>query len=190
MAEGVFRSLSAPLSTNLIGHIDSSGTGAYHALDPPDYRTMSTLRDHGITNYEHSARMITKEDFKKFDYILAMDKYNLRDLLRLRDSVVAAQSGSGARAGGKKGTRAATAAALSAAGDEDDETSKPQIAEVRLFGDFRSDGTVDTRVGGGEEVQDPYYGGTNGFEEVYEQVTRFSKGFLAYLEKKRREPEQ
>jgi low molecular weight phosphotyrosine protein phosphatase len=190
MAEAVFRSVSAPYCTSLIGNIDSSGTGAYHALDPPDYRTLSTLRDHGITDYDHSARMITKEDFRTFDFVIAMDKYNLRDLLRLRDSVIAAQSGPSARAGGKKGTRAATAAALTTCEDENTaEGSKPKIAEVRLFGDFKPDGTVRPRVGGGEEVQDPYYGGINGFEEVYEQVTRFSKGFLAYLEKQKGDSE-
>lgn len=154
MAEGVFRSISARHDPSLIGNIDSAGTGAYHELDPPDYRTMSTLRQHGITDYNHSARKITKDDFRNFDYILAMDKSNLRDLLRLRDSV--------ARSGGTQ-----------------------KIAEVRLFGDFNPDGSVNSRVGGGEEVEDPYYGGMNGFEEVYQQVTEFSKGFLAYLEKKR-----
>ena len=30
-----------------------------------------------------------------------------------------------------------------------------------------------------EDVKDPYYGADNGFETVYEQVTRFSKNFLA-----------
>jgi low molecular weight phosphotyrosine protein phosphatase len=46
-------------------------------------------------------------------------------------------------------------------------------AKVMLFGEF----------GGGkgrrrEEVEDPYYGGDRGFEVVFEQVTRFSRGFL------------
>lgn len=43
-------------------------------------------------------------------------------------------------------------------------------AEVRLFGDW----------GGrkGEVVEDPYYGGDEGFEIAYEQVVRFTRGFL------------
>jgi len=183
MAEAVFRSASAPHRPSLIDHIDSAGTGAYHALSPPDYRTMSTLRQHGITNYNHSARKVTKEDFRTFDYILAMDKDNLRDLLRVRDSVIAA-SGTAARPGGKRGTRAAVAASLADGGETRPGGSRSKIAEVRLFGDFNPDGTVHPRVGGGEEVEDPYYGGINGFEEVYQQVTEFSKGFLAYLEKR------
>jgi low molecular weight phosphotyrosine protein phosphatase len=49
------------------------------------------------------------------------------------------------------------------------------VGKVMLFGDF----------GGkkGEEVEDPYYGGNEGFEVAYEQAVRFSKGFLGALEK-------
>ena len=45
-----------------------------------------------------------------------------------------------------------------------------KVAEVSLFGDF----------GGrqGEEVMDPYYGAKNGFKTAYEQMVRFSTGFI------------
>lgn len=85
MAEGVFRSLTK--SHPRIGEIDSAGTGAYHILDPPDYRTMDTLRRHGITDYDHGARKVTHQDFNTFDYIFAMDAYNLSDLQRLQRKV-------------------------------------------------------------------------------------------------------
>jgi low molecular weight phosphotyrosine protein phosphatase len=177
MSEGVFRGMAA--SHPLINEIDSAGTGAYHAGDSPDPRTMSTLRRHGISDYDHAARIVTKEDFLDFDYLLAMDKYNLRDLLDVRDSVIASQRKSGGAPGtrGAKGTRAGTAAAIAGAAD-----GKAKVADVRLFGDFGTGGVVHDRVGGGEVVKDPYYGGANGFEEVYQQVTRFSRGFLDHLE--------
>lgn len=44
-------------------------------------------------------------------------------------------------------------------------------AKVMLFGEY----------GGGkkpEVVNDPYYGGQNGFEKAFEQLSRFSKNFL------------
>ena len=85
---------------------------------------------------------------------MAMDKYNLRDLQDTRQSLLK-------KAGG----------------------ARTKIAEVRLFGDFGAGGVLHECVGGGEVVKDPYYGGANGFEEVYQQVTRFSRGFLDYLEK-------
>ncbi|KAH8879061.1 LMWPc-domain-containing protein [Thozetella sp. PMI_491] len=85
MAEGVFRSLTkqAPYK-DLVGNIDSCGTGAYHAGDDPDERTMSTLEEHGITDYMHAARKINASDFEKFDYIFAMDRSNLSDIQRLK----------------------------------------------------------------------------------------------------------
>lgn len=54
------------------------------------------------------------------------------------------------------------------------------VGRVMLFGDF---GGKKRRGGRGEEVQDPYYGGREGFEVAYEQAVRFSKAFLESLEK-------
>ncbi|KPI40606.1 Low molecular weight phosphotyrosine protein phosphatase [Cyphellophora attinorum] len=85
MAEGVFRSLAA--SDPRVGKIDSSGTGAYHTLEPPDSRTMATLRKKGITDYDHGARQVEETDFREFDYIFAMDRHNLRDLERMKRRV-------------------------------------------------------------------------------------------------------
>lgn len=175
MAEGVFRNLAD--GNPAIAEIDSAGTGAYHSLEPPDSRTMSTLRRHGITNYNHAARKVTKEDFLAFDYLLAMDKSNLRDLLDVRESVIASLRRKADPKSVAKNTRSGTDAAIGAQGTD------AQVAEVRLFGDFGKGGKLHDRVGGGEVVQDPYYGGANGFEEVYQQVVRFSQGFLDYLEK-------
>ena len=77
MAEGVFQSLARkePYG-DLVGRIDSCGTGefhntsslfsfanlthpgGYHIGEGPDDRTMSTLEDHGITDYVHHARKV------------------------------------------------------------------------------------------------------------------------------------
>ncbi|KAL4980378.1 phosphotyrosine protein phosphatase I superfamily [Aspergillus desertorum] len=177
MAEGVFRNIAA--NHPLISNIDSAGTGAYHAGESSDSRTMSTLRRHGIRNYHHLARKVTLEDFLNFDYLLAMDEYNLEDLLELRASIMSSSSKTAGRMSRGKGTRAATAASITASVE-----AGAKVAEVRLFGDYGPEGSLHERVGGGEVVQDPYYGGANGFEAVYQQVARFSNNFLQYLEKK------
>ncbi|KAG9239627.1 phosphotyrosine protein phosphatase I superfamily [Amylocarpus encephaloides] len=84
MAEGIFRStVSKPPYQALVSKVDSCGTGAYHTGSSPDSRTMSTLEDNGITDYDHAARKIHVSDFKNFDYIFAMDRDNLQDLQRL-----------------------------------------------------------------------------------------------------------
>ncbi|KAF2185976.1 LMWPc-domain-containing protein [Zopfia rhizophila CBS 207.26] len=54
-----------------------------------------------------------------------------------------------------------------------------KMGKVMLFGDF---GGGKRRSGRGEEVQDPYYGGHDGFEIAYEQSVRFSKAFIEMLE--------
>lgn len=59
MAHGVLESLVAqPPYHGLIGKVDSCGTGAYHVGSGPDSRTMSTLKAHGITDYQHVARKV------------------------------------------------------------------------------------------------------------------------------------
>lgn len=143
MAEGVFRSLVGP-SHPLISRIDSAGTGAYHERSPPDSRTVTTLKHHGITEYDHAARKVKTDDFKTFDYIFAMDGSNLRDLKRIKSGVFS-----------KKAL------------DQPFAVTEPK---VMLFGEFGGRGA--------EEVVDPYYGKDDGFEAVYEQVLRFSKGFI------------
>ncbi|KAI0972180.1 phosphotyrosine protein phosphatase I superfamily [Xylaria arbuscula] len=85
MAEGVFRSIVKDPSSpyyNLIGTVDSCGTGGYHTGDDPDERTMATLRANGIHNYRHAARRLRDSDFKEFDYIFAMDNSNHSDIRR------------------------------------------------------------------------------------------------------------
>ncbi|KJY00588.1 low molecular weight phosphotyrosine protein phosphatase [Zymoseptoria brevis] len=84
MAEGVFRHLTNFETSNphpLIAAIDSCGTGAYHAGDRPDSRTLTVLKDNGLSSYKHAARKVrVPEDFEKFDYLIAMDEDNYMDL--------------------------------------------------------------------------------------------------------------
>lgn len=177
MAEGVFQNMAS--SHPLIAQIDSSGTGAYHVGDTPDPRTMRTLTGHGITDYVHYAQKLDSEHFLKYDYLIAMDEWNLRDLLRERELVRASLNKGKGPASLSRATRGGAAAALQA----DAPSTGTRLAEVRLFGDFLPGGLLHERVGGGEVVQDPYYGGPKGFETVYGQVVRFSRNFLDHVEK-------
>jgi low molecular weight phosphotyrosine protein phosphatase len=55
---------------------------------------MSTLRQNGITTYQHAARKFAPaSDFDTFDYILAMDDENLADLEQLRRREVKRRGG-------------------------------------------------------------------------------------------------
>ncbi len=63
-------------------HIESAGTGAWHVGAPPDSRSMKAGRARGYSFEGQSARAVSQSDFENFDYILAMDAKNLRDLQR------------------------------------------------------------------------------------------------------------
>lgn len=82
-AQAVFEALLA--ESPLAGQIsaDSAGTAAYHLGKAPDPRSTAAARQRGY-NLDHlRARQVAVEDFHRFDYILAMDADNLRQLERL-----------------------------------------------------------------------------------------------------------
>ena len=83
-AEGVFRRLHQELAPALELHIDSAGTHAYHVGQAPDPRALVAARQRGVDIAGHRGRVVRREDFHEFDYILAMDGENLERLQRLQ----------------------------------------------------------------------------------------------------------
>jgi protein-tyrosine phosphatase len=65
--------------------IDSAGTGDWHVGEPPDRRTKAAAKRRGIELGGRARRVVAK-DFEHFDYVIAMDRSNLSDLLRLAPS--------------------------------------------------------------------------------------------------------
>lgn len=64
---------------------DSAGTSSYHIGSSPDRRMTSAARTRGI-ELKGQARQFSKSDFDEFDLILAMDRQNYQDILRLTSS--------------------------------------------------------------------------------------------------------
>lgn len=64
--------------------VDSAGTGAWHVGKAPDPRTCAAAEQRGYRLHELRARQVQAEDFARFDWVLAMDHDNLRELCRLR----------------------------------------------------------------------------------------------------------
>ena len=83
MAEAILRHrlIEAGLEGDI--EVDSAGTGAWHAGEAADPRTLKTLRSRGI-EHRGRARQLTTADFTEFDLILTMDTANLRDTLGWR----------------------------------------------------------------------------------------------------------
>ena len=78
-AEGIFRGLVAARGLAGAFTIDSAGTGDWHVGEPPDPRTVETAKRHGLA-LDHRARQFRYPDYARFDYVLAMDRANLRAL--------------------------------------------------------------------------------------------------------------
>jgi len=75
-AEAVFRARARMSDVK----IDSAGTGAWHAGDPPDPRSRAEGERRGYSFAGQAARKVRVQDFYDFDFILAMDASNLSDL--------------------------------------------------------------------------------------------------------------
>ncbi|HEX9640478.1 MAG TPA: low molecular weight protein-tyrosine-phosphatase [Candidatus Krumholzibacteria bacterium] len=136
LAEGVLRSLVAEhpeLEDGL--RIESAGTSAYHAGDPPDERMREVAEGHGVSLEGQRSRQVREADFQIFDLILAMDRANLEALQRQAPAEV--------------------------------------HAKIRLM---RSYDPIQ-----GDDVPDPYYGGPDGFEEVFDIVHRSCCGLVEEL---------
>lgn len=135
-AQGVFERLvqAEGLAERIL--IDSAGTHAYHVGETPDRRSQAAALDRGIDLSTQRARKVQSDDFGRFDYVLAMDRSNLSDLLR---------------------------------------QSRPAERErVHLFMKFATRWDTD-------EVPDPYYGGSNGFNQVLDMVEDAAAGLLEHI---------
>lgn len=82
----------SPSAENIMNHLvqqrqwadrvscDSAGTASYHVGHPPDRRMAAAAKEFGIT-LKGQARQFDPADFDRFDWILAMDNLNYRDIL-------------------------------------------------------------------------------------------------------------
>jgi protein-tyrosine phosphatase len=82
LAEAAFRREAERLGLDV--EVDSAGTGDWHIGYPPDPRAAAVAARNGIDISHLKARLVTADDFRRFDHIVALDANNLRDLERLR----------------------------------------------------------------------------------------------------------
>ena len=85
LAEGIFQHLVEEAGVSDEFEIDSAGTGSWHVGERPDTRAIAVARAHGIT-LPSRARQITPEDLDHFDYVIAMDLENVRNLENMAES--------------------------------------------------------------------------------------------------------
>lgn len=79
-AEAVFKALIEKNGLDTKLECDSAGTLGYHAGEPADYRMRQFARKRGYNLTSISRPVNVRTDFDQFDYIIGMDKQNVRDL--------------------------------------------------------------------------------------------------------------
>ena len=83
MCQSVFTHL---LSTQNLTHhfqIDSAATSREEIGNTPHYGTVNKLRREGVPLIPHRAIQMTKEDYNNYDYLIAMDTMNIRNIMRI-----------------------------------------------------------------------------------------------------------
>jgi len=137
LAEGIFRDLVDKKGLNDKFTCDSSGTSGWHIGEPPDSRSELIAKKHGIT-LDHFGQQLSREDFENFDYIIAMDKDNFRNIK---------------------------------AANGFEKFNGENLLLMREFDD----------VAPNSDVPDPYFGGPEGFQHVYDMLNRSCNNFLEHL---------
>lgn len=79
-AHGVFEVMVEKEGLAELVLVDSAGTHAYHVGKPPDHRSQQEAMFHGVDLSYQRARQVEERDFYQFDYILAMDLDNYKNL--------------------------------------------------------------------------------------------------------------
>jgi protein-tyrosine phosphatase len=82
LAEAVFRQVVAEAGLDHRFRIDSAGTSGYHDGESPDPRTTEVAARRGVT-VRGASRRIGTGDAHDFDYLVAMDGDNRREVERL-----------------------------------------------------------------------------------------------------------
>ncbi|MBO8157092.1 MAG: low molecular weight phosphotyrosine protein phosphatase [Bacillaceae bacterium] len=85
MAEAIFRKMVEDEGLSDQIKVDSAGVGHWHQGEPPHEGTRKILDEKSISYEGMRARQIKAEDWDEFDYIIAMDEQNMRDLEAIRD---------------------------------------------------------------------------------------------------------
>ncbi len=82
-AQGVFEKLLKDKELSNLFEVDSAGTHSYHIGSQPDSRSIACAQKRRIDLTSQQARQAKSRDFEKFDYIIAMDNDNFKNLLRI-----------------------------------------------------------------------------------------------------------
>lgn len=83
MAESVMTHMVAQRGLSDHFHIASAATSREEIGNPPHHGTVQKLREVGIPVVPHRAIQMTKKDYERYDYLIGMDDWNIRNMQRI-----------------------------------------------------------------------------------------------------------
>ena len=89
LGQGIFEHLIAERGLTEQFKVDSCGTGAWHEGEAPHGGSIEIAKKNGVSIENQIARKIAVSDLNNFDWIIAMDRSNLRDIKRLGEKATA-----------------------------------------------------------------------------------------------------
>lgn len=135
LAEGIFKQRIMERGLDAFFEVDSCGTAAYHIGETPDERSIANAKKNGV-DYTHRGRQAKAHDFHRFDYILAMDDTNVKNLKVIEP--------------------------------------KSHDARLKKMRDYDESEP-------GANVPDPYYGGEDGFQRVFDILDASVNNLIDHL---------
>lgn len=83
MAQFVFQDMINKRGLQNMFYIDSAATSREEIGNPPHYGTVQKLKEVGVPVLEHHAIQMTKRDYDKYDYLIGMDSWNIRNMMKI-----------------------------------------------------------------------------------------------------------
>jgi protein-tyrosine phosphatase len=82
-AEGIFNHQVANSQQLIMASADSAGTHDFHVGKRPDFRAVREAARYGINLTDSWASQVTEQDFYDYDWLVAMDEYNIECLKKM-----------------------------------------------------------------------------------------------------------
>ena len=89
MAEYLFRDMVEKLGKGDFFEIASAATSAEEVGNPVHSGTKEILSQQGIYPDEKRAVTLTRADYEKYDYLIGMDSWNIKSMLKITDGDLA-----------------------------------------------------------------------------------------------------
>ncbi|WP_224998178.1 low molecular weight protein-tyrosine-phosphatase [Cesiribacter sp. SM1] len=167
MAEAIFNHKIEQKGLGSRFEADSAGTANYHVGKPADSRTIRAVEQMGI-RIAHAARQVTTPDLRYYDYVLAMDAENMEILNTLAEADAAL------------GGRIYLMRDFEPGAQPHNTANENQpYTNVDPLSDNPRDPLTPNLA-----VPDPYYGGDEGFREVYDILDRTIENFISFVVQK------